>query len=405
MKKQVTVGSVKYPTPASNVMSLTAELPISVRLETSHTPAVLDLSGALPFDIFFEVRRSTSDLSRPMTIKTSSSIFDGPYAFSHGLIKLIDMRSNNAVDLTNLETDKTDETSDGSCMSSFITLPIRSGPLRRFNYDYRMPLRLAEIVKDFVTAGHRYRLQLNDSLDLGVKLWYYGRYSNLTLGSPRSLPQDPHLVKLVASKPSHRDFCVVQSLPKPPPVSVTMSLSMSIVYRSGFPPVKVCLSIANNGDRPITVSSSGDQPYITAEARSSPVPNHRRITSIFPPPALKNFSIIKRQTGVDYSPVQSSTCTLTSGSGGWSRHGLTTLNPGEPLINEFDFLVGANAIRSSMGGNDDFTLKLRPTGVWWHYGTLDDIFGDKTALKTRPGGPTPPLMLESQDELDFRFEE
>lgn len=40
--------------------------------------------------------------------------------------------------------------------------------------------------------------------------------------------------------------------------------------------------------------------------------------------------------------------------------------------------------------------------VWWHWGTKEDVLDGKSVIKASPGGPKPPLMLESEDEVLFR---
>ena len=64
----------------------------------------------------------------------------------------------------------------------------------------------------------------------------------------------------------------------------------------------------------------------------------------------------------------------------------------------------ADAIIKRMGNDDEFRLRLRPLGVWWVAGTLDDIFGGQKTIKEMPG-PCLPLILQSDDELQFRLED
>ena len=80
------------------------------------------------------------------------------------------------------------------------------------------------------------------------------------------------------------------------------------------------------------------------------------------------------------------------------------LEPGVPLIQEFVLLENANAIIKAMGDDGEFRLRLPPLGLWWFAGTLDDIFGDRKTIKKFPG-PCLPLILQSDDELQFRLED
>ena len=80
------------------------------------------------------------------------------------------------------------------------------------------------------------------------------------------------------------------------------------------------------------------------------------------------------------------------------------LEPGVPLAQEFVLLANAGAVIKAMGNDDEFRLRLRPLGVWWFAGTLDDIFGDQETIREMPG-PCLPLILQSDYELQFRLED
>lgn len=78
---------------------MASPLLLKLHLDSTHTPAFLDLVGTVPYDIVLQVRRGTSDLTRYMNILTDDSLFDIPHAFSSGLLKLIDLGSKEQVDL------------------------------------------------------------------------------------------------------------------------------------------------------------------------------------------------------------------------------------------------------------------------------------------------------------------
>ena len=52
----------------------------------------------------------------------------------------------------------------------------------------------------------------------------------------------------------------------------------------------------------------------------------------------------------------------------------------------------------------EYTLKLRSREVWWHWGTKEEVLVGKPGTERFPGGPKPPLMLASEDEVSFRLE-
>ena len=377
---------------------MASQLPINFHLESTYSPAVLDLEGIVPYDVVLQVRRGASDLTRPMNILTDDSLFDIPHAFSKGLLKLVDLNSKEQVDLGFVGTSL-----KPTAIPRIITLPPRTSRLPLFEYDLVIPLRLNVHIKPALVADHQYRVELG-TLELGIKWWSYGDDADLELHASNSSLPPSEQAKLVASKSAHRDFSVVNSLPKPPRISISMSLSSNIVHRSRSPPTTLRIVITNEGDRAITLRSSGDQNFLHPSNGAENIPNHHRITSTKPSPSIRNFSIIKISTSEDFVAKPRHTCSLTVGSGGRSRRGLTTLEPDVPLSQEFALLENAEAIVKSMGDDDDFRLRLRPLGVWWFAGTLDDIFGDQEIIKKMPG-PCLPLILQSDNKLQFRLED
>ena len=377
---------------------MASELPLKLHLDSTYSP-VLDLEGAVPYDMILQVRRGASDLARPMNILTDGSLFDIPYAFSNGLLKFINLDSKEQVDLgfvcTSLKP---------TANPKIVTLQPRTSPLPRFKYDLVIPLQLSAYIKTALTPGHRYRVELS-TLDLGIKWWSYGDNADLELQASNSALPPSEPAKLVASKPAHRDFSVVNSLPKPPTISIRMSLSSNIVHRSRSPPTTLRAVITNEGNRTITLRSSGDQVFIGPSNGVEYPPNNHRITSAKPrTPSIDNFSITKISTGEDFSPEPKHTCSVTAGSGGKSRRGLTTLEPGVPLTQELVLFDTAYAFLKRMGNDDDFRLRLRPLGVWWSAGTIDENFSGQPTIKKMPG-PCLPLILQSDDELQFRLQD
>ena len=377
---------------------MASQLALKLHLDSTYSPAVLDLEGAVPYDMVLQVRRGASDLTRPMNILTDDSLFDIPYAFSKGLLKLIDLDSKEQVDLGLVGTSL-----KPTANPKLITLPPRASRLPRFKYDFVIPLRLNAHIRPALAPDHQYRVELG-TLELGIKWWSYGDDGDREVHSSDSSLPPSEPAKLVASKSAHRDFSVVNSLPKPPSISISMSLSSNIVHRSKSPPTTLRVVITNKGNRTITLRSSGDQSFLCPSNGAENTPNHHRITSTKPPPSIDNFSITKVSTNEEFIAKPVHTCSLTVGSGGRSRRGLTMLEPGVPLTQEFVLLENAGAIIKAMGNDDEFCLRLRPLGVWWFAGTLGDIFGDQETIRKMPG-PCLPLILQSDYELQFRLED
>ena len=379
---------------------MASEIALGLHLEDTHLPAVLDLEGTVPLDILLQVKRGATDISRQMNIRTDGSLFDIPYAFSKGLFKLVDLKTGENVDL---------DIPVESPEPKFITIPARVGRLPRFECDLTIPLLLSTHVKSALVPKHRYSVKLN-TVDLGVKWWNYATEDGDELKQralddrlPRSEP-----ARLIANGPHHRDFRVVESLPKPPKVSISLSLtSAEVIHRSNPHPLALRATIINTGNSAITVQSTRDQIYISDndDPRSN-IPNHRRITSTEQAPSVQSFSIIENATGNDLMNPAEHSCSLRVGSGeGTSRKGLTVLEPNVPLVNDFVLMENPwRYVRLANSETKDFTLKLRTQGVRWFAGTVDDVFGAKKVVKDLPG-PCLPLMLECDDEVHFRMEE
>lgn len=373
---------------------MASQIAIKLHLDSTYIPAILDLEGIVPYDIVLQVRHGASDLTQQMNILADDSLFDIPHAFSNGLLKVIDLDSNEQVDLGFVAGSST------TASPKIISLPPRTPRLPLFQYDLVIPLQLNIHIKNALVPGHEYRVEL-DTLDLGIKWWNYGNDPKLNLHDPTPSLPPSEPAKLVAMKPTHRDFSVVTSLPKPGPVSIALSLSSDTVHRSKTPPTTVRVAVTNKGTRPITLRSSGDQSFIQPSIRAYDTPNMHRIASTTP--YIGNFSITKISTDEEFIAEPRHTCSLTVGSAGKTRRGLITLEPDAPLEYEFVLLERADAIVKAMGDDDDFRLRLRSLGVWWFPGTIDDIFGDRETVRRLPG-PCLPLILQSDDELRFRLE-
>ena len=373
---------------------MASPLKLKYHLWFNYNAAILDLEGTIPSDIVLQVKRGTTDCTRPMNILTDGSLFDIPYAFSTGLLKLIDLESNKQVDLAFLANSP-----KSTAKSAIITVPPRKTPtLRLFEWDLEIPLQLRTHLAPALVLGHEYRVEL-DIVDLGVKWWNYGDEADPTL------PSEP--ANLIAMRSTHRDFKVVKPLPKPPSISVSMSLSSNILHRSKSPPTTIRLAIVNQGDSAITVRSSRDQGYLNPQVGAENPPNIPRITSIEPSPSLGNFSITKTSTGKEFITEPKHPGIAAFGSIERSKGCFTTLEPNVPIIREFVLFERADAIIEAMGNNDDdeFCLRLRPMGAWWSNGTLEEIFGDQERIQRLPGGPCLPVILQSDDELQFHLED
>ena len=55
---------------------MASQLPLKLHLDSTYSPAVLDLEGTIPYDSVLQVRRGATDPTHPMNILTDKSLFD-----------------------------------------------------------------------------------------------------------------------------------------------------------------------------------------------------------------------------------------------------------------------------------------------------------------------------------------
>lgn len=404
---------------------------LRINLQPSHS-LVFDLSGTNPFDLLLEVDRFRGDGGgwRSITLLLNGSLLDVPHALTNGLLELIDLDANckfvfkskdegiarptlstqpsDSFDIVYLEEDSlvnlrpeddnlTTSAPSAQPKNRVLTLLTRESGGRR-KAQKIIPLHISETIKHLLKPGCRYRLQTT-SIDLGVTWWRYGSQGELAIKDvPMELLPPSEPATMVATQVCHRDFSVVESLPVPPSVYISLALSPPVVYRSGDLSPTFKISITNTADQPVTMISFGSQPHISPTHTQSN--NHARVISTGAKISLENFSITHMATGKEM--VQESyTCVLQNG---WQRRQFTTLEPGVPLVQEIDFLKNATAIRAGMDAGE-YKLRLRARDVWWHWGTKEEILEGKPGTKRLPGGPKPPLILASEDEVIFRLKE
>lgn len=381
---------------------------LQLHLEYSHCPAVLDLSKEHTFDALLKVRRTHTDTDlRPITLLTTGSVLEPRVAFRNGYFKLTEARENGGVISVQDESESDKIGGNENTVSieeapddAFVTLPSRAGGRgdlqRRIHYDVVIPLRLAERFREELIPGRTYNL--NPAGDaLGIKWWSYGSKENLLKSLPASEP-----AKLSAQRVSGKvNFLAVSSLASPPSISVSLSLSSSVVRRAEDSPPTLRMEVTNSGNKPITLKTAGQQPHIRPDT-SLPEPFPWRSIAA-PSPSLENFCIRRVPSGEDCIHPRVVNVSYI-GREGWKRQGFTTLAPNEPLIREIPFLENASGVVNRMGDDGEFCIKLRGAELWWCYGTVEEIFGDKNDIRVLPNFRTLPIIPHGENELTFRLE-
>lgn len=264
----------------------------------------------------------------------------------------------------------------------FSTLPTRESG-GRWKAHKAIPLCIPKTIKHMLKPGHKYRLQTT-SIDLGIRWWRYDSQGELAVKNlPLELLPLSEPATVVATQTCHRDFTVVTSLPVPPSVRISLDLSHPVTYRLGDPTPILKISITSSADQPVTTISFGCQPLVLSSHVQSN--SHAHVISTSTNIALQNFSITHIASGKEMIR-ESYVCVLQNG---WQRRQFTTLEPGVPMVQEIVFLKNATAVRARMK-NGECKLKLRAMGIWWHWGTKDEILEGAQGTKRLPGGPKPP---------------
>ena len=121
-----------------------------MHLDSTYSPAVLDLEETVPNDVILQVPRAASDLTHPMNILTDNSLLDIPPAFSKGLLKVIDLDSKEQVDLGFIGTSL-----KPTANPRIITLLPRTSRLPLFEYALVIPLQLNAHIKPALVPDHQ----------------------------------------------------------------------------------------------------------------------------------------------------------------------------------------------------------------------------------------------------------
>lgn len=379
---------------------------LSVRLASNFSPAVFDLSGEEPFEIFLETRwgHTFDDDRKPLTIQSNGSVFDPSAALSQGFLELINLDTGDKINVDAGNASKSMLLDLPDKEKSYVTLERRINPHRtQDNCENIIPIHLAAYIKPLVQANKSYRIHLVNH-DIGIEWWTYG---DSPASSDETLPVSES-GKLLALKETHIDFHAVVSIPHPPPISVSLSLTPTTIRMADSPATKLRIATTNHYHTPITVSTLPQQQFIreTYPWRSD-LPCLNSI--LLPTASLQNFSITSIYTTKEFVGTSNPHIQHIGKHPGWSRTNFRTitLRPGIPHVIERDFLTGADAIKERMAkdGGDEFLLKIRPYNVWWCEGTLDDMFGKEETSKAWPQRFRLPLTLSSDDVVKFRLEQ
>jgi hypothetical protein len=146
------------------------ELPLLIQIHNRYQ--VFDASGQLPFSIVFGLcRKSPSDTDpRSITLETAGSIFDVPYALTHGLLALYERDEHDGGWIA-MEQSRMGDVGPGKSESISVPSPVNRPTSWRFNLtEYICPIDVQAALASILEVGKTYRIKLG-SQDLGVKKW------------------------------------------------------------------------------------------------------------------------------------------------------------------------------------------------------------------------------------------
>ncbi|KAI4166940.1 MAG: hypothetical protein LQ343_007612 [Gyalolechia ehrenbergii] len=378
---------------------------------------VFDASGQLPFSIVFGLcRHSPTDTDpRPLLLEIAGSVLDVPYALAHGLLTIHVQGSEDAKEWAEVDLSRLNNVAakEDECLS--LPSPVnRTEHWRDVFTQYQCPIDIDGQLASILEPGKKYRIRLA-SEDLGVKRFAYSDQKQFieSHGKPNHDAEETRLVKskLTASNAS---FKVVKSLSWPPRIEIRMRLcasphssgsALADAGLSSSPALEV--SVVNTGSESVTVQTRGHQHFLIPWGPFQPEPDsiddHVRIIDAAPDrPPTSSLQVVDPATGkVVRGNEQRGTDALTDSNAGRRPkvEDVVTLKAGVPINRKID-------TRALVDGLADGHYKLRTQarGCRWWYGEIGKENCEDGRVPAHLGGTTiPPLMLESQDEVELRI--
>ena len=225
------------------------------------------------------------------------------------------------------------------------------------------------------------------------------------IGQPSN---DSERLKLVNSKATagNATFTVVNSLSWPPKIDLSMRLCPPLSTDNFQQRDKTILEVSaiNTGSESITVQTRGHQRFLVPWGPFQPEPDaiddRMRIIDASPnKPPTSSLQIADSATGeVVRGNEQRGTGPLTDSNANRrpKPEELVTLKPGEPVVREVEIEALVDGLE-----NGQYKITMQPRGCrWWHGEVkMEEDGGDGSV----PAHLCPPLMFESQDEVELRI--
>ncbi|MCJ1423072.1 hypothetical protein MMC29_000953 [Sticta canariensis] len=330
---------------------------------------VLDASGQLPFSVIFGLcRQSPADTDpRPLVLEIAGSVLDVP----------------------------TERWRDAFTV-------------------YQCHIDANGVLASILEPGKKYRIRLA-SEDLGVKRWAYGDRKQF-IDNDWKPSHDSEAVKLVNSRPNagNATFTVVKRLSWPPTIETRMLLcASSSSSDSALANTKLSsstaleVSVINTSSDCVTVQTRGHQRFLIPRGPFQPEPDadddRMRIIDATPrKPPTSSLQVVDSTTGeVVRGNKKRGTGPLIDVNADRrpKTEDLVTLKPGASVVRKID-------IGSLVDGLEDgqYKIRMQSRGCrWWHGEAGKEQGGDGRVPAHLCEIIVPPLMLESQDEVELRI--
>lgn len=376
---------------------------------------VFDASGRLPFSIVFGLcRRSPADTDpRPLLLETAGSVLDVPYALAHGLLTVHEQDPEEAkqwveVDLSRLNKVATKE---AECLS----LPSPVNRTEHWRDAFTVYLCYVDVdgaLAAILEPAKKYIIRLA-SEDLGVKRWAYSdRKQFVDINGEPS--HDPEAAKLVNSKSTagNATFTVVKSLSWPPRIETRMRLcasssSSDSAVADSRPSSSTALevSVTNTASDSVTVQTRGHQRFLVPWGPFQPDPDadddRMRIIDATPhKPPTSSLQVIAATTGeVVRGNEQRGTGPLTDSNADQRPkvEDVVMLKPEAPVVRKVN--IGALVDGLTDG---QYKIRMQSRGCRWWHGEIGKEVGEDGRIPAHLCETIiPPLMLESQDEVEL----
>jgi hypothetical protein len=387
---------------------------LRLQIQIHNRYQVLDASGQLPFSIVFGLcRKSPTDTDhRSIVLETAGSVFDVPYALTHGLLTLHE-RDEHAAQWVKVDLSPMGDVDAKEPESITVPSPVgRTTPWKVNLTEYLYPLSLQGALASVLKVGKRYRMKLA-SQNLGVKKWAYGD----------DLPgEDTREVKLVSNRAGGNGsatFKVVKDLAWPPKVETRMRLctaSPSAAPASSEVDDKTALevSVVNTGSEIISVQTRGHHkilvpygpmgPDLTNDPDSCPDDLPRIIGAETHKTPIWSLTVVDVATGevVVRGTSKRRGCRMPAPMDQRPKvDDLVTLEPGIPVTRIVDI-----GLRVKFLKDGQYKIRMHPTGCRWWQGKIEKEEGGNERVPVRLCKPwIVPLMLETEDEVEVRVKD